>query len=177
MAIPGLAAVLSEPAQGVVVRASAADFIGRLSTGGGLPIEAANALLKATADREPMVRAMAIRSLGFAGERRAVPAITARPGSGPGRSRDRGIGASGLGVATLEGQAAASLTKAQDEHAESLRAFPDASENHASLGWLEMSRGRDAGGSRHPDGDRPESVGRPRAAAARSAACASGQAG
>ena len=80
MAIPGLAAVLSEPAQGVVVRASAADFIGRLSTGGGLPIEAANALLKATADREPMVRAMAIRSLGFAGERRAVPAITARLG-------------------------------------------------------------------------------------------------
>jgi Flp pilus assembly protein TadD len=34
--------------------------------------------------------------------------------------------------------------KAQDEYAQSLHAFPDSSENHASLGWLEMSRGRDA---------------------------------
>jgi predicted CXXCH cytochrome family protein len=144
-AIPGLAAVLAEPSQGVVVRASAADFIGRLSAGGGLPIEATNALLKATADREPMVRAMAIRALGFAGERRAVPAITARLRDPARVVRVTAASALlGLGVATLDGQAGTSLMKAQDEYAQSLHAFPDSSENHASLGWLEMSRGRDA---------------------------------
>jgi tetratricopeptide (TPR) repeat protein len=144
-AIPALASVLAEPAQGVVVRASAADFIGRLSAEGGLPIEAANALLKATADREPMVRTTAIRALGFAGERRAVPAITARLRDPVRVVRLTAASALlGLGVATLDGPAGVSLTRAQDEYSASLRAFPDASESHASLGWLEMSRGRDA---------------------------------
>jgi tetratricopeptide (TPR) repeat protein len=116
-----------------------------LSAGGGLPIEATNALLKATADREPMVRAMAIRALGFAGERRAVPAITARLRDPARVVRVTAASALlGLGVATLDGQAGTSLMKAQDEYAQSLHAFPDSSENHASLGWLEMSRGRDA---------------------------------
>ena len=59
-----------------------------------LPLDAANALLKATADREPMVRAMAIRALGYAGERRAVPAISARLArSGASRQRDGRVGA------------------------------------------------------------------------------------
>jgi predicted CXXCH cytochrome family protein len=148
-AIPALASLLAEPAQGVVVRASAADFIGRLSAEGGLPIEAANALLKATADREPMVRATAIRALGFAGERRAVPAITARLRDPVRVVRVTAASALlGLGVATLEGQSGVSLVRAQDEYAESLRAFPDASDNHTSLGWLEMSRGRDADADR-----------------------------
>ncbi|MGH9329999.1 MAG: HEAT repeat domain-containing protein [Vicinamibacterales bacterium] len=148
-AIPALASVLSEPVQGVVVRASAADFIGRLGADGHLPLDAANALLKATADREPMVRATAIRALGFAGERRAVPAITARLRDPARVVRLTAASALlGLGVATLDGQAGAALVRAQDEYAESLRAFPDSSENHASLGWLEMSRGRDADAER-----------------------------
>ena len=150
-AIPGLVQVLSQPAQGVVVRASAADFIGRLAASSGgasadtLPLDAANALLKATADREPMVRAMAIRALGYAGERRAVPAISARLRD-PARVVRVTAASSllALGVATLDGPSGAALVRAQDEYAESLRAFPDSSENHSSLAWLEMSRGRDA---------------------------------
>jgi predicted CXXCH cytochrome family protein len=141
-----LAAVLAEPSQGIVVRASAADFIGRLSTDGTLPLDAANALLKATADREPMVRATAIRALGFAGERRAVPAITVRLADPVRVVRITATAALlGLGVAALDGKGAAALNRAQDEYAESLRAFPDSAENHTSLGWLEMARGRDAG--------------------------------
>jgi hypothetical protein len=148
-ALPGLVSVLSEPSEGIVVRASAADFIGRLTTGGGLPLDAANALLKATADREPMVRAMAIRALGFAGERRAVPAISARLRDPARVVRVTAASALlALGVATLEGQAGTALVRAQDEYAESLQAFPDSSDNHASLGWLEMSRGRDADADR-----------------------------
>jgi tetratricopeptide (TPR) repeat protein len=150
-AIPGLVQVLAQPAEGVVVRASAADFIGRLAASSGgasaetLPLDAANALLKATADREPLVRAMAIRALGYAGERRAVPAISARL-----RDQARVVRVTAasallaLGVATLDGQSGAALVRAQDDYAESLRAFPDSSENHSSLAWLEMSRGRDA---------------------------------
>jgi predicted CXXCH cytochrome family protein len=145
-AISDLAAVLGEPSQGVVVRASAADFIGRLSPDGRLPLDAANALLKATADREPMVRATAIRALGFAGERRAVPAITVRLADPARVVRVTAAAALlALGVVTIDGQGAAALSRAQDEYADSLRAFPDSAENHTSLGWLEMARGRDAG--------------------------------
>jgi predicted CXXCH cytochrome family protein len=159
-AFGGLARVLSDRSYGVIVRASAADFLGRLATARGperpaphaagdaaaaLPLEAANALLSASADREPIVRAVSVRALGFAGERRAIPAIT-------GRLRDparvvRVTAAAALlalGVPRLEGPAGQALVKAQDEYAASLQAFPDSSDNHASIAWLEMSRGGDA---------------------------------
>jgi tetratricopeptide (TPR) repeat protein len=151
-ALPDLAAVLADRSHGVVVRASAADFIGRLAgpdpsagaAGGALPLGVANALLTASADREATVRAVAVRALGFAGERRAVPALTARLRD-PARVVRVAAAAAllALGVARLDGSSAGALARAQDDYAGSLRAFPDSSENHASLAWLELSRGRD----------------------------------
>src|SRR5436190_18747735 len=47
----------------------------------------------------------------------------------------------GLGITRLDGAPGDALARAQDEWAASLRFFNDIAADHATLGWLEASRG------------------------------------
>lgn len=91
-----------------------------------------------------MVRAAAVKALAATGQTtRVLPAITARLIDQARVVRVRAAeGLLALGVAELPGAAGVALRRAQDDYAESLRAFPDIAGNHAALGWLEASRGR-----------------------------------
>ncbi len=142
--IEGLARVVADGAQGTLIRASAAEFVGRLSNGpGSVPTNALNALAAATTDSEPIVRAMATRSLGQAGDARIVPVLAAR-------LRDRArvvrvLAATALldlGVTSLPGPAQPAFAAAQDEYAESLQSFPDSAANQLALGVLRARQGR-----------------------------------
>ncbi len=104
-----------------------------------------NALIGGAADPEATVRAHAVRALGFAGERRALTAVSSRL-IDPARAV-RIAAAEALlhmGFAQLPGPAGAALVRAQDEYAESLSAFGDMAGDHLALGWLQMERGRTA---------------------------------
>jgi hypothetical protein len=98
----------------------------------------------AASDPEPMVRATAVRTLGLLGDDRAVPPLVARLVD---RARTVRVTAAEslllLGVAALEGSPGQALSRAQDEYADSLASFPDVADRHASIGWLEIRRGRD----------------------------------
>jgi hypothetical protein len=102
-----------------------------------------NALIGAINDPEPTVRAVAVRSLGAIGDRRAIMPVVSRL-----RDKIRVVRVSAaeallwMGVSTLPGTAGELLTKAQDEYRESLAVFPDIASNHVSRGWLESERGR-----------------------------------
>ena len=112
---------------------------------GGVSIDTAtvNALIGAAADADPWVRVAAVRALGGIREPRAVAALAAHLGDG---SRVARVSAAEalmtLGIATLDGPAGEALARAQDEWAESLRTFNDDSNDQATLGWLEASRGQ-----------------------------------
>ncbi len=143
-ALEGLGQILSETSRGALIRASAAEFVGRLSTGrGSVPVDTLNALAAATTDSEPVVRATTTRSLAQAGDARVVPLLAAR-------LRDRArvvrvLAASGLlelGVTTLPGPSQAAFAAAQDEYAQSLQAFPDRAANQLALGVLRARQGR-----------------------------------
>lgn len=153
-ALPGLARLSVDRRQGPPIRASAAEFIGRLAeamppgaTAAAALAPVVNPLMGAAADPEPMVRITATRALGSVLERQGD---TQRVGALGARLVDpirtvRATAAAALlrlGVTSLDGAAGAALARAQDDYAQMLRAFPDAAANHASLGWLEMSRGR-----------------------------------
>lgn len=102
-----------------------------------------NALIGAASDPEPTVRAVAVRSLGAIGDRRAIMPVVARLAD-PARVV-RASAAEALlwmDVSTLPGAAGDVLSRAQDEYVSSLTAFPDIAANHASRGWLESARGR-----------------------------------
>jgi tetratricopeptide (TPR) repeat protein len=109
-----------------------------------LPPNTVNALIGAAADPEAIVRAAAIDSLAASGERdRILPPITARltDPSRVVRARAAEI-LLAFGVSTLPGAAGAVLARAQDDLADSTRAFPSVASGHATLGWLEAERGR-----------------------------------
>ena len=109
-----------------------------------VPPRVVNALMGAASDPEPMVRAAAVRALGATGSAdRVVPALTARLVDQARVVRARAAEALlALGIVELPGIAGVALDRAQDEYAESLRAFADSAPNHAARGWLEAERGR-----------------------------------
>jgi predicted CXXCH cytochrome family protein len=126
---------------GALIRASAADYIGRLAS----PTHAISpgtlqALIRASLDPEPMVRVAAVRALGTNGGDTAIPTLADRLAD---TARVVRVSAAEsllyLGVTTGLG---AALTAAQNEYADSLREFPDVASNHAALGWLLAARGR-----------------------------------
>lgn len=164
-ALPEVARLAVDRSHGAPVRASAAEFAGQLlarraalsrqpaglSRPEPAPSTAANsagalvtnALIGAAADPEPMVRVTAIRSLSAVDDPRVLPVVAAHlidplrlvRVSAAEALLDRN-------VAQLDGAAGQALSRAQDELAESLRTFNDIASDHATLGWLEASRGR-----------------------------------
>ena len=158
--------------QGALLRASAADYIGRMLLGGSAtggaqqsqtsfgasasggasrPREkvaaspaVVNALMGAAADPEGMVRATAVRALAATGQvEKVLPALTARLIDPSRVVRVRAAeGLLALGIVELPGPAGQALARAQDEYLAGLRDFPDVASNHAAIGWLEASRGR-----------------------------------
>jgi predicted CXXCH cytochrome family protein len=114
---------------------------GSASPAGVIP-SLVNALIGGAADPEAMVRAHAVRALGFTGERRALTALSSRLVD---PARAVRIAAAEallhLGFAQLPGPAGAALTRAQDEYAQSLSSFGDMAGDHLALGWLQMERG------------------------------------
>jgi len=196
-ALPGLARLSVDRSRGVLLRASAAGYIGRLLAavgtidtgtagavvdargasqtgfvdasrragdrpaprdlavpGGTRPADApirldaaartrfVNALIGAASDPEPIVRAEAVKSLGFAGDPRAIAPLGARLVDTSRVVRVRAAEAMlGLGVVVLDDRAGDALARAQAEYAASLRTFPDLSADHTSLAWLELSLG------------------------------------
>ena len=109
-----------------------------------LPPAVVNALIGAAADPEAIVRAAALESLAASGDRdRILPPITARL-TDPSRIV-RAHAAEILlafGIAALPGAAGEALRRAQDDLADSTRAFPSVASGHATRGWLEAERGR-----------------------------------
>jgi tetratricopeptide (TPR) repeat protein len=95
------------------------------------------------------VRITAVRALGLLREPRLVPILAARLND---PSRVVRISAAeslmNMGITRFDGEPGAVLSRAQDEWAESLRTFNDEAGDHATLGWLEASRGRTAEGER-----------------------------
>ena len=91
-----------------------------------------------------------------AGDPAALPAQSI-PALGPRLVRARVVRARaaealvGLGVVTLDGPAGAALALAEDDYAASLRTFPHVAGDHASLGWLDLPRGRADEAAREPD--------------------------
>ena len=192
-ALAGLASLAVDRSHGMLVRASAAEYIGRVyvaasgkpadlaragrsqtsTEGTSLKIEGSsegargegrgavppdvttrvvNALIGASSDPEPTVRAVAVRSLGAISDRRATMPLVSR-------LRDdvrlvRVAAAEALlwmGVTTMPGAAGELLAKAQDEYGQALEIFPDMASNHARRGWLESERGRQVEAARALD--------------------------
>jgi predicted CXXCH cytochrome family protein len=144
MAIGPLAAIVADRSRGALIRASAAEFIGRLAPQAGkIPTGALNALAAASTDGEPLVRAVATRSLAQCGDARLASVLAARL-----RDRARVVrvfAASGLlelGIISLPGPSQAAFAAAQDEYAQSLLAFPDSAANQMALGILRARQGR-----------------------------------
>lgn len=153
-AVAGLVRVATDRRKGAPLRASAAEFIGRIAERlppGDLTVSAlgpaANGLIGAAADPEPMVRITATHALGIVlerlGDTRRAGPLAARLVDPVRTVRAMAAGALlRLGVVTLDGAAGPALARAQDDYADMLQAFPDVAKNLTSLGWLEMSRGR-----------------------------------
>jgi len=170
-AMPDLARMAVDRAQGPVLRASAADYISRMLLGATGADNAqsqtafasgaasatsrpqtkaaatpaiVNALIGAAADPEGMVRATAVKALAATGEaQKVLPALTARLIDPTRIVRVRAAEALlALGVVELPGAAGQALGRAQEEYLASLREFPDVASNHAALGWMEAARGR-----------------------------------
>ena len=162
--LPDVVRLTIDRSHGALIRASAAEFAGRLlaksggaggsgGSGGAAasgvePLSSAmiNALIGAAADPEAMVRAKAVGALSLlaaSGEPR-LPSVLAAHLADPSRVvRVSAVeGLLDLGIATLDGPAGLALAHAQDEWAESLRTFNDDAADHTTLGWLEQARGR-----------------------------------
>lgn len=146
--LPGLARLAVDRSQGLLVRASAAEYIGRLISerrpdAAQVTPAVVNSLIAAAADPEPVVRAAAVKALGTTGDReRALAPVLARvvDQSRVVRARAAEVLAS-FGVVQLPGGAGAALRTAQEEYILSLDTFPDVASHHAAKGWLEAERG------------------------------------
>jgi len=108
-----------------------------------------NSLIGAASDSEPIVRVTAVRALGLLNEPRLIPVLAARLND-PARVVRVSAAQSlmNMGIVQLDGAAGVVLARAQDEWADSLRSFNDEAADHATLGWLEASRGRTANAER-----------------------------
>jgi Flp pilus assembly protein TadD len=169
--LPDLARLAVDRSNGMLVRASAVEFMGQLALGKpggssdgmsqtsfeaaatpagqrrspvGLSHAQVNALIGAASDPEPTVRARAVTALLASGQRdRIITPIVARLVDTARVVRVRAAEALlALGIAALPGQAGGALARAQDEYATALGDFPDVAANHAALGWLESERNR-----------------------------------
>ena len=149
-ALPDVARLAVDRSNGALMRASAAEFIAQLlaKSTGDPPSLVVNSMIGAASDPEPIVRITAVRALGLVKESRVVPALTARLGD---EARVVRVSAAealfGLGVVQLGGALGETLSKAQDEWAESLRTFNDVPEDHTTLGWLDVTRGQAESGA------------------------------
>jgi len=189
VSLPVLASLAVDRSKGMLIRASAAEFIGQVyvaasgagdqlkrsgpsqtslegDTGQGAATDAnskapvgrseapaaiapdlttrvVNALIGAVNDPEPVVRAMAVRSLGAIDDKRGLTPVVSRL-----RDDVRAVRAGAaeallwMGIAALPGPAGEYLARAQDEYGASLESFPDIATNHTARGWLESERGR-----------------------------------
>jgi hypothetical protein len=148
--LPDIAKLAVDRSHGTLIRASAAEFTGRLlaTTGEKRLAEAdpsaiVNALIGAAADPEPQVRAMAVRSLAVVHDPRAVPVIGARLNDDARVVRVTAAEALfRLGIVRLDGVPGTALARAQDEWASSLATFNDDEVDETTLGWLQSSRGQ-----------------------------------
>lgn len=142
-AVAPLASLVIDTSRGILIRASAAEFLGRLMALPGAKNDSAlNALIRATTDSEGVVRARATSALARIGDRRSVPFLAARL-KDPARVV-RVLAASGLldlGVTVLPGPPQQAFAAAQQEYEESLRTFPDSAANQLALGVLLARRG------------------------------------
>lgn len=143
-AVEPLTAILMDRGRGALLRASAAEFMGRLSQSAGKVGDGAlNGLAVATTDSEPLVRAEATKSLAQSRDRRAIPVLTARL-----RDRARVVravaawGLMELGITSLDGLNQGAFAAAQEEYAGTLLAFPDSATNQIALGILRARQGR-----------------------------------
>ncbi|HZP48173.1 MAG TPA: multiheme c-type cytochrome [Vicinamibacterales bacterium] len=154
-ALEDVSRLASDRSNGATIRASAAEFAGQLiakraSAAPGTAAPAAapavvNALIGAANDPEPLVRATAVRSLGAVVDDRTTAVIAARLTDAARVVRVRAAAALlDRGIARLDGAVGAALARAQDEWSESLRTFNDEARDQTTLGWLELSRGREA---------------------------------
>lgn len=149
--IPNLARLSVDRSHGILVRASAAEFLSQFFERGGPPSTSPGgptpswltALIGAAADPEPQVRVMAVRALGRAGDQRAIVPLAARL-TDQVRVVRAGAAESLLHhrMSRLDGPVGAALARAQDDYAASLRAFPDTAAAHTALAFLNASRGR-----------------------------------
>jgi predicted CXXCH cytochrome family protein len=169
--IPALARVAVDRSRGLLVRASAVDYIRQLvagtstdartqqsqtsfgyaprsSTSGAtravtLAPEIVNAIIGAAADPEPTVRAAAVHALG-ALERKdnILAALLARLVDPARVVRMRAAEALlTMGVSELPGRAGSALSRAQDEYVLGMSMFPDAAWNHTASAWMQGERG------------------------------------
>lgn len=163
--LPELARLAVDRTQGLLVRASAVEFMQQLALGIAgasnamsqtafaaydsatprpqrapvtLNRQQINALIGAASDPEPTVRAHAVAALLATGNRdQVITPIIARLVDAARVVRVRAAEALlTFGVVELPGPAGTALTRAQDEYLQSLRDFPDVSANHAAIGWL-----------------------------------------
>ncbi len=168
--LPSLTRLAVDRTQGVLVRASAVEFMQQLITGSAtaasvqsqtsfgvasrrtepaaapqpvtLTAAQINALIGAAADPEPMVRALAVKALAATGQadRVATPLVARLVDQARVVRAYAAQGLLGLGVVQLPGKAGEALSRAQDEYITSLEMFPDAAGNHAERGWLAVER-------------------------------------
>jgi hypothetical protein len=153
--LPEVTKLIVDRSRGALIRASAAEFAGRLvgsvrgaqgsqgSQGSGSSIDVAivNALIGGASDSEPMVRITAVRSLGLLDDLRIVPVLFAKLVDPARVVRVRAAEALlNMSVTTAEGAAGQALAAAQDEWLASLRSFDDVSYNHLTLSRLLVAR-------------------------------------
>ena len=143
-AVEPLTGLLSDHRRGMLVRASAAEFLGRLvARADQKSTPALDALAAATADKEAVIRAVATRALAQSGDPRVAPVLAARLND---RARVvRAFAAAGLldlGVTKLAAAMQPAFAAAQEEYAQSLLAFADTAANQLELGILRARQGR-----------------------------------
>jgi predicted CXXCH cytochrome family protein len=143
-AITPLTGLLTDRSLGALVRASAAEFIGRLAQAAGkVPLRTLNALSMSTTDRETVIRAEATKSVAQCGDARLAPVLVARLRD---RARVvRAIAAWGLlemGVISLPAPQQPAFAAAHEEYAQTLLEFPDSATNQVALGILRARQGR-----------------------------------
>ena len=150
--VADVARLASDRSHGALIRASAAEFAGQLisksqvesksTVAQGFSPAIINALIGASADPEAMVRITAVRALGFVDDQRTTAVLAAHLTDAARLVRVSAAEAlMNRGISRLDGAVGSALQRAQDEWAESLRAFNDVAEDHATLGWLEGARG------------------------------------
>jgi tetratricopeptide (TPR) repeat protein len=100
-------------------------------------------MIGAAADPEPVVRAVAVETLGKIGDReRTLAPVLARLVDQSRVVRAKAAEVLGsFGIVELPGVAGEALRKAQDDYLLSLDTFPDVASHHAAKGWFEAERG------------------------------------